>query len=365
MQGLDRVSWSRAVERLRGWAAIELTPADMAIARVMSGLFWLMGGAVTAVLLPLEPPTDAIGDAGWALAVVGVIACFVVGVRHFDPAVSIRRIYVAGFVATGMIAALEWLAGGRETSYHYLYMLPVLFAAAAQSPRRVTIFAATVAVVIWVPLLYEGTERAVIVDIATQLVTLFSLGAAVWALFVVLRMQRRTIAEQRSRAELLAREDALTGLGNRRAFTEAVAREVSRAEREDGDLSLLVADLDRFKSINDDRGHAVGDEALRRAAEALRQVARQADACFRWGGDEFAVLLPGADRDQAEAVAGRLREAVDAAGPSSAPRLSITCGVAELVSGCDPEALIAAADRNLIARKPTTEASADARGASR
>ena len=202
-----------------------------------------------------------------------------------------------------LVVAIEWVSGGRDTPYHYLYMLPILFAAAAQAPKRMRDFTILVSIVIWLPLLYEGTERRIVLDIATQMATLIAVGAAVWVLFAILRMQRLTIREQRTQAELLARKDELTGLGNRRAFGESLDREIARARRGDRPLSVVVGDLDNFKEINDQLGHAAGDDSLRHAAAALLRIAREADDCFRWGGDEFAILLPEADRAQAEGVA--------------------------------------------------------------
>lgn len=340
------------LRRLLSWSEVEMTASNMEVARSMSGLFWLIGGALTALLLPLAPPTDALGVAGWAPAIAGVLICLWVGNRHFAPDVSLQRIYLAGYAGVLLIAALEWIAGGRSTPYHYLYLLPILFAAAAQPPRRLLAFGAAVAVVVWAPLLYEDLDRQIVLDIATELVTLLAVGSAVWALFVVLRAQGQKIREQRTRAELLAREDELTGLGNRRAFSEALVREMARARRGDEPLSILIGDLDNFKAVNDRLGHVAGDACLRRAAEALRHSARAADACFRWGGDEFAVLLPESDRADAERVEARVAGAIAAVSSGTAgTRLEITCGIGELGADQDADALIAAADEDLIARK--------------
>jgi diguanylate cyclase (GGDEF)-like protein len=353
MRGVNLGRLKAGMRRLIAWSEIGLVPSDMELARSMSALFWLLGGLITALLLPWAPPTAELGDAaGWTLAIAGVLVCFWIGYRHLDPGVTIGRIHLAGFIGIFLVAALEWIAGGRDTPYHYLYMLPVLFAAAAQRPRRALELVAVLSVIIWLPLLYEGTERRIVLDIATELITLLAIGSAVWGLFVILRVQRRTIREQRSTAEVLARQDELTGLGNRRALGEALRREVARARRGERQLSVVVGDLDHFKEVNDLRGHAAGDEYLRRAADSLRSIAREGDACFRWGGDEFAILLPETDRSQAEGVAQRLRETIDAVEPPpTGPRLSITCGVAELGGEIDPDALIARADHEMLAFK--------------
>ena len=352
MQGRKLGRTAASFRRVTEWSSIDLGPSDMTIARSMSGLFWLIGALITALLLPWAPPTAALGDAGWVVAGAGLLLSLWVAYRHAVGEVSLNRIYFAGYAGVALVVAIEWVAGGRDTPYHYLYMLPILFAAAAQAPRRMRDFTILVSIVIWLPLLYEGTERRIVLDVATQMVTLIAVGAAVWVLFAVLRMQRLTIREQRAQAELLARRDELTGLGNRRAFGEALDREIARARRGDRPLSVVVGDLDNFKEINDQMGHAAGDDSLRHAADALLQIAREADDCFRWGGDEFAILLPEADRAQAEGVAERLRDAIGGVdAPSGTPQLEITCGIAELDDEQDADALIAEADRELLSRK--------------
>jgi len=115
-------------------------------------------------------------------------------------------------------------------------------------------------------------------------------------------------------------------------------------------LSLLIADINDFKSINDRAGHLAGDESLRRVAEALLQGARRADLCFRWGGDEFAVLLPGAGFGAAQDVRQRLCGLLDE-GPDAAEPLVLTCGTAEWQPGQCAEALLGAADEALLRGK--------------
>ncbi len=146
--------------------------------------------------------------------------------------------------------------------------------------------------------------------------------------------------------------DALTGLGNRRAFDEALDAELARSRRTSSPLSLIVADLNGFKEINDRFGHVVGDDCLRDATAALRRSVRRPDLCFRWGGDEFTVLLTGADAAVSRALAIRLEDAVAAVcrTPDGEP-LTITCGNAALDPSMSAAEAVARSDATLMALK--------------
>ena len=109
-----------------------------------------------------------------------------------------------------------------------------------------------------------------------------------------------------------ARTDPLTGLANRRSFLERAREEIARSQRHGRPLSVLMADIDHFKRINDTHGHAAGDEALKRFAQALRDDLRPSDLIGRLGGEEFAILLPETSIADAPAVAERLRARVAA-----------------------------------------------------
>ena len=151
-----------------------------------------------------------------------------------------------------------------------------------------------------------------------------------------------------------ARQDALTGLGNRRAFDVALADRVAEARAIGTALAVVAFDLDHFKSINDRYRHAAGDSVLRETARVLRAQCRASDLAARIGGEEFVLLLPGADRDAACAVAERVRAEVAArAFEGLAPdvRVTLSAGVAVDTGHGSAEDLLRAADAALYRAK--------------
>src|SRR5262249_50812521 len=125
-----------------------------------------------------------------------------------------------------------------------------------------------------------------------------------------LREANDELAYALAEAHNLARRDALTGCYNRRYAIEQLEIEAKRAAR-GGALSLCLADLDKFKAINDALGHGVGDEVLKRFAEAASDMLRPTDFIARYGGEEFLFVFSATDRDGARAVAERVRRAAE------------------------------------------------------
>jgi diguanylate cyclase (GGDEF)-like protein len=148
--------------------------------------------------------------------------------------------------------------------------------------------------------------------------------------------------------------DALTGLFNRRHFQDNLDKEMRRCEREERPLSLLLLDLDHFKQYNDRWGHTQGDEELRRVAAQVSKSIRTTDIAFRYGGEEFAVLLPSCTKAQAAEVAEKIRAAVGAHGHRAGVlgRTTVSIGVATFPDdGRAARGLVDTADGALYAAK--------------
>ena len=174
-----------------------------------------------------------------------------------------------------------------------------------------------------------------------------------------LRESQQQLLETNLVLQRLMNSDGLTGLSNRRHFDEYMDMEWRRALREQSELSLLMIDVDHFKSFNDSFGHVAGDDALRRVAEALRAAcSRSTDLAARYGGEEFAMVLPGTSAGGARLLAEKVRRSIEALAiphdmPAPGSVLSASIGVATLTpkAGQASLVLVDIADQGLYQAK--------------
>lgn len=324
---------------------------DMATARRIGGVLWIFGAVIVALLIPVSPPDGRVGGIGWLVALATVAGC-VAGAALLLRAperVSPNRLLAMSYGAVGLGAAVTW-AGGQ--AYSELFIIPVVYAAAVHPPRRVAVVMLVVFAAMAAPLAYDGWSGGLAAELVAKALLWSSLAAIALLFTATVRVQRMELREEGEQASALARRDPLTGLGNRRAFDELLQRLVASPRRSDRPLVLAVADIQGFKAVNDRHGHLEGDRFLRAVGEVLRKRLRAPDACFRWGGDEFAIVLPATDLESARVVVDRVAEAVGAAvAPRDEDRLRLKFGLAELEPGMSAADLLAAADLELMSAK--------------
>ena len=176
--------------------------------------------------------------------------------------------------------------------------------------------------------------------------------AEVAAIQRLLLRRNRELHQAKAEVDDLLRVDPLTGLPNRRALAERLAEELSRATRQGSPLSAVVCDLDHFKAVNDDAGHASGDLVLASFGQILRQHTRPSDVPARVGGEEFTVLLPATELAGAAALAERVRSAAaERIQPALGRAVTASFGVAQWQVGESVAAWLERADGALYAAK--------------
>ena len=318
-------------------------PRLMLVVSVIAGLAHL---GFIFLFLRVNVPALALANVACVLVYV-LTAVLIRRGRH-----KLATLLVAAEVLAHGVAA-TYLIGWDTGFHHYIVLvLPVVIVSAYFHPWLRAAAAVGVAAGymamdhFWrqaepaVPLPPHLTAWLHHVNLATMLLILSVLALTYY----------RLVRLSEIRLHELACTDPLTQLRNRRFMMEVAQHEAAVFERGGRPLSLVLGDIDHFKRINDQHGHAVGDGVLRAIARVLREGVREVDHVARWGGEEFLVLLPGTELDEAQQVADRLRAAVgelaDVDGRASVS-LSITLGLAELQPGESIEQALRRADRAL------------------
>jgi diguanylate cyclase (GGDEF)-like protein len=304
---------------------------------IHEGLPWVLGMSALVFLYGLGSATGIIA---WQRASMNALAI--------------------GMVLTIPVVGLAMYLTGASLSYvEPLLVCSLLYAAFFFPASWAWPLSIELILVAGTPLLYDpaATANAYVPRFAALAVGYI---AATW---VMVGLKRRLVdAEARQRE--IANRDPLTGVGNRRAFDATLHQELAvrtrpagRRDADDSPLALLVLDLDDFKGINDEHGHQVGDAVLREAARRAAAILRSTDTLSRIGGDEFAVIAPGAHGEGAQRMAEAIRTAVglresDARGPI--PNASVGWAVFP-EDGLDFETLMRVADERMLRLKSSAK----------
>jgi diguanylate cyclase (GGDEF)-like protein len=263
---------------------------------VLAALVLLWSGALAAQMWPVIGLLVA-----FTLAIVGFRG------RRFLPGRNHTRLLIESWSMVIFITCVMWFTGKGGSPLFNLYLLPIILSALTLG-RVVTLL--QMAVIAICHFLLAMTTPGL------DVVSLYYASQAVGQLAPFLLVAYLTttlsadITEARERIENLAQNDSLTGLYNVRMFNEVWQREHRACERDGGVYALLMIDIDKLKEINDIFGHEAGNSALTLVAQCLQRSIRNTDHAARFGGDEFAVLLPGASPEVAEAVIKRVRHNV-------------------------------------------------------
>jgi diguanylate cyclase (GGDEF)-like protein len=213
---------------------------------------------------------------------------------------TLRMQQIVAALLIVLIFVVDWLTG-PEIALSIFYVIPVALLGWQIGARQATV-AAGLCGLAWLAADYLAGQHYSVHAI------MYWNAAVRLGLFVIigqtLAQLRRSVEEE----QRIARTDSLTGMANGKAFLEACTYEVARQRRYNHPLSVAFIDCDNFKEVNDQFGHAAGDELLRSIASKLKASLRDVDVIARVGGDEFAVLLPESDELVADAVCTKLRE---------------------------------------------------------
>ena len=317
--------------------------ADPYIMSISGAALYGGGGGLVLLTLAIEPPPGMgrWGVLGVALAALSVSLMLVVFRRRM-PLGLFPFLTAAGSV---LITLLQWFDGTTFSAYSLLYIWAALYGFYFYSPP-------------------VAMAQVLVIGVAAGVEMYFSqhgVPLTRWLMIVGTSLVAGIVIQQLViSVRSLADRDGLTGLANRRRLEIELARELSRASRDRAPLSLLMMDLDHFKEFNDEMGHLQGDQHLRRTAALWLGELRDTDLLVRYGGEEFAVILPATGSNDARLIAERLRGATPHGQTSSggAATWDAVEDLASLIGRADAalyEAKVAGRDRVVVASVDRTE----------
>jgi diguanylate cyclase (GGDEF)-like protein len=295
---------------------------------------------LAVLLLPHPGTVDVTGIALLAIAALGT-AALVLALRPL----SWPLLHAGVAFGTALITAAVELSGELHGAYAFYYLWAAIFAAYFFSRRAVALHLVLIALAYGGVILFSGGPD--------EWGTGWTLTIGSLAIVAVLvRLLKERVDRLLVQLSAAADTDVLTGLLNRRGFNRRLREELRRAGRSEQPLALVVADLDRFKALNDEFGHPAGDEALRRVSALLGAAKRDSDTMARIGGEEFALVLPYTNRPGAQAMAERIRGTIRAEFADRGVALTASFGIAVFPDDGDTQDLLMrAADAALYAAK--------------
>jgi diguanylate cyclase (GGDEF)-like protein len=297
----------------------------------------MYGGAGLLSLIEVAVPGGPHIDLLPSLAALGfALVLAIVGFR-----LPTQALAALGPIGAAMIAYSLSRSGGAGDGA-VLYMWPVLWEAYFFGRRGAVLIVLSIGVV-------QGLSlQAIPGGDLDRWLDVFVSAVAVGAVVEVLAMRNRALV---GRLADEAQIDQLTGLLNRRGFEKRAEIEVARTDRENGSLGVVSFDLDRFKRVNDENGHAAGDRALVRIGETFRAEMRETDVLARVGGEEFVALLPGGGLYESRSFAERVRIAFQESSDPSMSPVTVSAGVSVSLAPVGLAGLLKQADAAMYEAK--------------
>jgi len=315
----------------------------------ISGVLWILA-AVIAVGNCYLPGAEHV-PMGWVFALSGGILIYgiaaLLGWLRWDKAsmevLAIGMVFTIPVVGLGIA-----FTGGAMSFAEPLLVTTLLYAAFFFPAKWAWPLSIELILVAGTPLLYD--PNAISEAFLPRYVAL--VAGFLSATWVLVGLRKRLFAAELHHRDV-ANRDPLTGIGNRRHFDAILQQELEQRRADGSPLALLIIDIDDFKGINDNYGHPVGDAVLCQVAERAHSILRSTDTLARIGGDEFAVIAPGAHGDGARLMAEAICDAVSTQySDSGTPAPSASIGWAVFPEdGKDFESLIHAADERMLNRK--------------